>query len=127
MRDGAVLPLDDKRILADLESEIGLGSVEARVFVAITTGGMMSAEEVAGRLGVGAAEAAAAVSALADLGALIELSGKFEAMHPRFTAVNMYRKACRRRGEEPGRNNAVDAIGAALEQPYDDARTGSRT
>ena len=49
--------------------------------------------------------------------------GRFEALHPRFAAVNMYRRRCERMGVRPGRNRAVDGIGAALERPYDDART----
>ena len=48
---------------------------------------------------------------------------EFEAMHPRFTAVNMYRKMCEREHIEFKRNKIVDSIGVVLEQPYDDART----
>ena len=48
---------------------------------------------------------------------------EFEAMHPRFTAVNMYRKMCEREHIEFKRNKIVDSIGVILEQPYDDART----
>jgi hypothetical protein len=44
-------------------------------------------------------------------------------MHPRFTAVNMYRKMCEREHIEFKRNKIVDNIGVVLEQPYDDART----
>lgn len=117
---------DLARVEADLVSEIGLEPVQARAYVLINARGMMSAPELAAALGVPGAEAGRAAAALEGLGALIEVSGRFEAMHPRFTAVNMYRRMCERRGEAPGRNKAVDAIGAALEQPYDDARTGRR-
>jgi hypothetical protein len=44
-------------------------------------------------------------------------------MHPRFTAVNMYRKMCEREHIEFKRNKIVDSIGVILEQAYDDART----
>ena len=44
-------------------------------------------------------------------------------MHPRFTAVNMYRKMCEREHIEFKRNKIVDNIGVILEQAYDDART----
>ena len=44
-------------------------------------------------------------------------------MHPRFTAVNMYRKHCEKEKIEFKRNVTVDNIGVALEIPYDDART----
>ena len=48
---------------------------------------------------------------------------EFEAMHPRFTAVNMYRKMCTREEIEFKKNLTVDNIGVVLEKPYDDART----
>jgi len=61
---------------------------------------------------------------LIELGSLIEISeNEFEAMHPRFTAVNMYRKMCEREKVEFKRNVTVDNIGVVLERPYDDART----
>ena len=44
-------------------------------------------------------------------------------MHPRFTAVNMYRKMCEREKIEFKKNLTVDNIGVSLEKPYDDART----
>ena len=57
-------------------------------------------------------------------GAFIDFSEtEFEAMHPRFTAVNMYRRMCERENIEFKRNKIVDNIGVILEKPYDDART----
>ncbi len=44
-------------------------------------------------------------------------------MHPRFTAVNMYRRMCERVNIEFKQNKIVDSIGVILEKPYDDART----
>ena len=59
-----------------------------------------------------------------EFGALIDFSEtEFEAMHPRFTAVNMYRRMCEREGIEFKRNKIVDSIGVILEKPYDDVRT----
>jgi hypothetical protein len=48
---------------------------------------------------------------------------EFEAMHPRFTAVNMYRKMCTRENIEFKKNLIVDNIGIALETHYERART----
>ncbi len=46
------------------------------------------------------------------LGAFIDISEtEFEAMHPRFTAVNMYRKMCEREHIEFKQNKIVDNIG----------------
>jgi hypothetical protein len=47
-------------------------------------------------------------------------------MHPRFTAVNMYRKMCSREHIEFKKNLIVDNIGVALERSYDDARTRTK-
>ena len=44
-------------------------------------------------------------------------------MHPRFTAVNMYRRMCERENIDFKKNLVVDNIGIALEEVYDDART----
>ena len=44
-------------------------------------------------------------------------------MHPRFTAVNMYRRMCERENIDFKKNVVVDNIGIALEGSYDDART----
>ena len=48
---------------------------------------------------------------------------EFEAMHPRFTAVNMYRRMCEREKIAFKRNKIVDNIGVILERSYDYART----
>ena len=59
-----------------------------------------------------------------ELGGFIDMpNDEFEAMHPRFTAVNMDRKMCEREQKEFKKNLTVDNIGVALEVSYDDART----
>ena len=61
---------------------------------------------------------------LVELGGFIDMpNDEFEAMHPRFTAVNMYRKMCERKQIEFKKNLKIDNIGVVLEKPYDDART----
>lgn len=108
-----------------LVAELGLTRIQARTYLLVTCGGRMSSDMIASRLGLAAEEAQGAASALVDLGAFIEMTEtEFEAMHPRFTAVNMLRRTCERNNVKFGRNKTIDAIGAALEKPYDDARTG---
>lgn len=121
MAEGANLP----KIERDLISEVGLDKVQARVYLLVTCRGRMSAEEISGTLGIAHAEASGAARDLMDLGAFIDITPtEFEAMHPRFTAVNMFRRVCDRKGIAFARNNAVDSIGAQLEEMYDEARTG---
>lgn len=111
-----------RRILIE---EIGLSGEQAAAFVAVTAGGRMTAPQIAEAAGIsgGGGTAAAVAESLVAAGAFIDMpGGAYEAMHPRFTAVNMYRRACERSGRPFGRNNAVDAVGAALEDAYDAAR-----
>ena len=68
-------------------------------------------------------DALQAIESLMKLGALIDMpEGAYEAMHPRFTIVNMYKTKCDLQGAKFGMNNIVHSIGAALERPYEHAR-----
>ena len=108
----------------DLISEIKLNSIQAKVFLLVTTQGKMSAKKISENLGISENEALETAQDLMKFGAFIDISKtEFEAMHPRFTAVNMYRKMCEREKIEFKRNKVVDNIGVVLEEPYDDART----
>ena len=108
----------------DLISEVRLEPIQARVYLLVTCHGKMSAQSIAQKLKILPADAKKASKDLMDLGAFIDISKtEFEAMHPRFTAVNMYRTMCRRQNIEFKRNKIVDNIGAVLEKSYDDART----
>lgn len=112
------------QIEANLVSEIGLSRTQARVYLLVTCHGRMSAEEISVNLGIHLDDAQKASGDLMELGAFIDISEtEFEAMHPRFTAVNMFRKMCERKGMVFQRNRTVDNIGVVLERPYDDART----
>ena len=124
--------MDSDAVRRALVGEIGLSGEQAAAFVAVTSGGPMTAPQIAEAAGIsdagggegGAAAAAAVAGSLVAAGAFIDMpGGRYEAMHPRFTAVNMYRRSCERRGVQFGRNDAVDMVGAALENAYDAART----
>lgn len=124
--------MDGDAIRRVLVEEIGLTGEQAAAFVAVTAGGRMTAPQIAEAAGIpdGGGEkggAAAVAESLVAAGAFIDMpGGAYEAMHPRFTAVNMYRRACERSGRPFGRNNAVDMVGAALEDAYDAARAPGR-
>lgn len=106
-----------------LVSEVGISRRQARMYLLVTTRGRMRIPTMADGLSVTEKEASDTVRELIELGAFIEYGdSEFEAMHPRFTAVNMYRRMCERRGIAFGRNKTVDNIGASLEVPYDEAR-----
>ena len=120
----SVMSGDFSQIENLLVSEIRLSSIQARIFLLVVTHGKMNAENIAKQLEISADEALINSKKLMELGAFIDMpDNEFEAMHPRFTAVNMYRKMCEREKIEFKKNLMVDNIGVVLEKPYDDART----
>ena len=115
---------DSEKLENDLISEIKLEPVQAKVYLLVTCYGKMSSQKIAEKLKISLDDAQKAAKELVSLGGFIDFSNtEFEAMHPRFTAVNMYRKMCERENIEFKRNKIVDSIGVLLEKPYDDART----
>ena len=120
----SVMSGDFSQIENLLVSEIRLSSIQARIFLLVVTHGKMNAENIAKQLEISADEALANSKKLMELGAFIDMpDNEFEAMHPRFPAVNMYRKMCEREQIEFKKNLKVDNIGVILEKPYDDVRT----
>ena len=116
--------MDSSKLENDLISELKLSPIQAKTFLLITWYGKMTSLQIADKLKISSEFAQKTATQLMDLGAFIDISEtEFEAMHPRFTAVNMYRKMCERENIEFKRNKIVDNIGVLLEQPYDDART----
>ncbi|MEM4378216.1 MAG: hypothetical protein QXX85_04430 [Candidatus Nitrosotenuis sp.] len=112
------------RIEKALINEIKLSSIEAKVFLHVTTKGKMDASKIAQDLAISYDDALKAARTLVERGGFIDLAPtEFEAMHPRFTAVNMYRKMCQKENIEFKKNLTVDNIGVALEDHYDRART----
>ena len=107
-----------------LISEIKLTEIQAKIFLLVVTKGKMSSKQISENLEISSSDALDNSKNLMDLGAFIDMpNDEFEAMHPRFTAVNMYRKMCEREKIEFRKNLTVDNIGISLEKPYDDART----
>ena len=113
-----------EKIKNDLISEIKLTKNQAEVFLLVTLKGKMSANQIANTLKISAEDALETSQKLVELGGFIDMSEtEFEAMHPRFTAVNMYRRMCERENITFKKNSIVDNLGVVLEDPYDDART----
>jgi hypothetical protein len=107
-----------------LISEIDLSSIQAKIFLLVVINGKMNGSRISKELDITEDEAINNSKKLMELGAFIDMpNNEFEAMHPRFTAVNMYRKMCERKQIEFKKNLKIDNIGVVLEKPYDDART----
>lgn len=124
------MSVDVSKLEGDLVSEIKLEPLQAKVYLLVNCHGKMSAKTIAGKLNISDESASKTANELMELGAFIDMPADddgggdaYEAMHPRFTAVNMYKKYCERENVEFRRNKTVDNIGAVLETPYEDART----
>ena len=112
------------QITKTLVSEIKLTEIQAKIFLHIVLNGRMNTSQISNDLHITFDDATQNSKKLVELGGFIDMpDDEFEAMHPRFTAVNMYRKMCEREQKEFKKNLAIDNIGAALEVSYDDART----
>ena len=113
-----------EKIKNDLISEVRLTKNQTEVFLLVTLNGKMSVSQISKSLEISADDALETSQKLIELGGFIDMpETEFEAMHPRFTAVNMYRKMCERENIDFKKNSIVDNIGIALEEPYDDVRT----
>jgi len=107
-----------------LVSEIKLTEIQAKIFLHIIIHGKMNTNQISNDLNISPEETISNCKKLVELGGFIDMpNDEFEAMHPRFTAVNMYRKMCEREQKEFKKNLDIDNIGVALEVSYDDART----
>ena len=107
-----------------LVSEIKLTEVQAKIFLHIVIHGKMNTTQISNDLNISLDDTVVNCKKLVELGGFIDKpNDEFEAMHPRFTAVNMYRKMCEREQKEFKKNLDIDNIGVALEVSYDDART----
>ena len=112
------------RIRNDLISEVRLTKKQTDVFLLVTIEGKMEVDQIAKILEISTVDALETSQKLVKLGGFIDMSKtEYEAMHPRFTAVNMYRRMCERENIDFKKNLVVDNIGIALEDVYDDART----
>ncbi len=112
------------QITKTLVSEIKLTEIQAKIFLHIVINGRMKTSQISNDLHITLDEVTQNSKKLVELGGFIDMpNDEFEAMHPRFTAVNMYRKMCEREQKEFKKNLIIDNIGVALEVSYDDART----
>ncbi len=113
-----------EKIKNDLMLEVRLTNSQAEVFLLVTLNGKMSVSQISKSLEISTDDALETSQKLIELGGFIDMpETEFEAMHPRFTAVNMYRKMCERENIDFKKNSNVDNIGIALEEPYDNVRT----
>ena len=78
-----------EKIKNDLVSEVRLTNSQVEVFLLVTLNGKMSVSQISKSLEISADDALEISQKLIELGGFIDMpETEFEAMHPRFTAVN---------------------------------------
>ena len=101
--------MDYDKIKNDLISEIRLTKNQAEVFLLVVLKGKMSANQIAKSLEITVEDALETSQKLVELGGFIDMpETEFEAMHPRFTAVNMYRRMCERENIDLKKNSIYE-------------------
>ena len=79
-----------EKIKNDLISEVRLTNSQAEVFLLVTLNGKMSVSQISESLEISTDDALEISQKLIELGGFIDMpETEFEAMHPRFTAVNL--------------------------------------
>ena len=100
-----------EKIKNDLISEIRLTQSQAEVFLLVTLEGKMPTIQISKSLEISVEEALETSQKVVELGGFIDMpETEFEAMHPRFTAVNMYRRMCERENIDFKKNLVVDNL-----------------
>ena len=116
--------MNDEFVKSGLISEIHLSDIQSDVFIFVVKYGKFHVDDLAVQVKISSKQLLDICHELKLLGGFIELGEKtFEALHPRFASVNMYRNVCEKEGIPFGRNKIVDNIGITLESVYYDART----
>jgi len=95
-----------EKIKNDLITEVRLTKNQAEVFLLVVTEGKMPASHIAKLADLTVDDATAISQKLVELGGFIDMpKTEYEAMHPRFTAVNMYRRMCERKNIDFKKNS----------------------
>src|SRR3989344_1454252 len=78
----------------------------------------MTVDAIAKKLGISITEALNVAKNLVEVGGFIDMSEtEYEAMHPRFTSVNMYRRMCAREEKQLGIETLTEIVGMPKIEP----------
>ena len=78
------------QIIKTLVSEIKLTEIQAKIFLHVVINGKMNTSKISNDLKISLEDATQNSKKLVELGGFIDMpNDEFEAMHPRFTAVNL--------------------------------------
>lgn len=106
-----------------LISKINLTDTEAQIFLFLIVNGESTVASISAELKLTYEESEQALHDMLENGLILELSGKFQTFHPKFSIINAYRRYCQKMGIEFKKNLQIDSLASALERMQESART----
>ena len=106
-----------------LISMINLTDKEAQIFLFLIINGESTVARISAALKHSLAESEQDLCNLIEKGLILELSGKYQAFHPKFSIINAYRRHCQKIGIEFKKNLQIDSLASSLERMQESART----
>jgi predicted transcriptional regulator len=106
-----------------LISKINLTDEEAQIFIFLIVNGESTATSISSVLNLTLEESERQLSNLLEKGLILEMSGKYQTFHPKFSIINAYRRYCQKMGIEFKKNLQIDSLASSLEKMQESART----
>jgi predicted transcriptional regulator len=106
-----------------LISKIYLTDKEAQIFLFLITNGESTVASISAALKLNLEESEQELCDLLEKGLILELDGKYQTFHPKFSIVNAYRRYCQKMGIEFKKNLQIDSLASSLERMQESART----
>ena len=106
-----------------LISKINLTDKEAQIFLFLIINGESTVASISAALELTLEESEQVLCDLLEKGLILELSGKYQTFHPKFSIVNAYRRHCQKMGIEFKKNLQIDSLASSLERIQESART----
>ena len=106
-----------------LISKINLTDEEAQIFIFLIVNGESTVTSISSALNLTLEESERQLSNLLEKGLILEMSGKYQTFHPKFSIINAYRRYCQKMGIEFKKNLQIDSLASSLEKMQESART----
>jgi sugar-specific transcriptional regulator TrmB len=106
-----------------LISKINLTDKEAQIFLFLIIKGESTVASISAALKLTLEESEQVLCDLLEKGLILELSGKYQTFHPKFSIINAYRRHCQKMGIEFKKNLQIDSLASSLERIQDSAKT----
>lgn len=106
-----------------LISKLNLTDKEAQIFLFLIINGESTLANISLALKLTLEESEQELCDLLEKGLILELSGKYQTFHPKFSIINAYRRRCQKMGIIFKKNLQIDSLASSLERMQESART----